>query len=308
MVKFPKADNARLLKRLAYPSGKINMVLDTDTYNEVDDQFALVYALNSPERLKVEAVYAAPFHNDRSTGPKDGMEKSYNEIIRLLNILHVPTGNFVYKGSDRYLPDLDHPVESDAAQDLIRKAMSHTEDDPLYVVAIGAITNVASAILKNPEIINRIVVVWLGGNPLYWEHTKEFNLAQDIPSSKVIFDCGVPLVQIPCMGVTSHLLTTLSELTSCIGGKNAICDALIEIFRTYQNDHFGWAKEIWDISTIAYLINQEWIPTAIVHSPILTGDCTWSVDRSRHFIKTATFVNRNGVFKDLFTKLSKISL
>jgi len=41
----------------------IRMILDTDTYNEVDDQFALVYALLSPEAVKVEAIHAAPFHN-----------------------------------------------------------------------------------------------------------------------------------------------------------------------------------------------------------------------------------------------------
>ncbi|MBE0698068.1 MAG: nucleoside hydrolase, partial [Anaerolineaceae bacterium] len=40
------------------------MVLDTDTYNEIDDQFAVVYALLSPEQLQVEALYAAPFTND----------------------------------------------------------------------------------------------------------------------------------------------------------------------------------------------------------------------------------------------------
>ena len=65
------------------------MVLDTDTCNEIDDQFALVYALLCPEKLNVEAVYAAPFTNDRSTGPGDGMEKSYEEILRLLERLHM---------------------------------------------------------------------------------------------------------------------------------------------------------------------------------------------------------------------------
>ena len=59
----------------------VRMVLDTDTYNEIDDQFAVVYALISPE-LDVQAVYAAPFHNNRSSGPGDGMEKSYEEILR----------------------------------------------------------------------------------------------------------------------------------------------------------------------------------------------------------------------------------
>ena len=62
-MNFPTLSNELRLRRLAHPSGKIRMVLDTDTYNEIDDQFAVVYALLSPERLKVEAIYAAPFTN-----------------------------------------------------------------------------------------------------------------------------------------------------------------------------------------------------------------------------------------------------
>ena len=57
----------------------IRMILDTDTYNEVDDQFALVYVLLSPEAVKVVAIHAAPFHNKNSPGPCDGMERSYQE-------------------------------------------------------------------------------------------------------------------------------------------------------------------------------------------------------------------------------------
>lgn len=302
-MKFLKPDNKRILKMLKYPEGKINMVLDTDTYNEVDDQFALVYALSSPERLNVEAIYAAPFYNDRSTGPKDGMEKSYDEIVRLLGKMNISKAGMVYKGSDKYLPDLEHPVDSEASRDLVRRAKLYTQDNPLYVVAIGAITNVASAILMAPEIISSIVVVWLGGHPLYWNHTKEFNLYQDILAARILLDSGVPFVQIPCAGVTSHLLTTVPELEDCLSGKNAICDSLVELFKAYNKDHFAWAKEIWDISTIAYLINEEWVPTSIVHSPILTDQGTWSVDTNRHFIKTATFIYRNEVFKDMFTKL-----
>lgn len=81
------SEQERLDKLTPPPAGKIRMVLDTDTYNEIDDQFALVHALLSPERLKVEAVYAAPFHNERSNGPEDGMERSYEEILRLLELL-----------------------------------------------------------------------------------------------------------------------------------------------------------------------------------------------------------------------------
>ena len=154
-----------LVRRLQPPKGKVDMVLDTDTYNEVDDQFALSYALLSPEKLNVQAIYAAPFYNDRSGGPKDGMEKSYGEILRLLDRLGVDPEGRVFRGSESYLPDGRTPVDSPAARDLVARAMARPEDDPLYVVASGAITNVASAILMEPRITRRIVVVWLGGHP-----------------------------------------------------------------------------------------------------------------------------------------------
>ena len=87
----------------------------------------------------------------------------------------------VYKGSAGYLPDEETAVESPAAADLAARAMNYTPEKPLYVLAIGAITNVASAILKNPDIIDRIVIVWLGGNALHWPENKEFNCIRTLP-------------------------------------------------------------------------------------------------------------------------------
>ena len=303
-MQFPKISEAERISRLEPPTGKVQMVLDTDTYNEVDDQFAVVYALLSPEKLDVKALYAAPFHNNRSSGPADGMEKSYQEILRLLERLGVSPERLVFRGSDRYLPDWDHPVESDAARDLIAKAMARSEDDdPLYVVAIGAITNVASAILLEPEIIKRIVVVWLGGHAFHWRNTKEFNLWQDPQAARVIFDCGVPVVQIPVMGVCSHLHTTIPEIERYVQGRGAIGDYLAETVKGYHKEHFGWSKVIWDIATIAYLLDESWTPTHLVHSPILTDQGTWSFDNSRHFIRSAWHVHRDPIFRDVFTKL-----
>ena len=304
-MQFPTLSEAERISRLEPPTGKVQMVLDTDTYNEVDDQFAVVQALLSPEKLDVLALYAAPFFNDRSTGPADGMEKSYQEILRLLERLDVPSEGFVFRGSDRYLPDWDHPVESDAARDLIAKAMTRgVADDPLYVVAIGAITNVASAILLEPEIIRRIVVVWLGGNAFHWPNTKEFNLWQDPQAARVIFDSGVPVVQLPCMGVVSHLHTTVAEIERYVAGQGAIGDYLAETVKSYHADHFAWSKVIWDIAAISYLLDESWTPSHLVHSPIVTDQGTWSFDDSRHFIRSVYHVHRDPIFRDVFTKLA----
>ncbi|ANE48699.1 nucleoside hydrolase [Paenibacillus swuensis] len=291
------------MERLAYPDRKIRMVLDTDTYNEIDDQFAVIYALKSPERMQVEAFYAAPFFNELSTGPRDGMEKSYNELEKISGLLPEMGEMPIYRGSAEYLPGADTAVESDAARNLVERAMASPDDDPLYVVAIGAITNVASAILMEPRIVEKIVVVWLGGHALQWADTKEFNLFQDIHASRVVLDSGVPLVLVPCFGVASHLQTTLSEIREYVKDSGPAGNYLYETFRDCSTDHFAYSRVIWDIANIAYLNNGDWTPSALVHSPRLSEDFRWSVDTSRHLIRYVHAVDRNAIFRDLFTKL-----
>jgi purine nucleosidase len=303
-VNFPSISAARRIERLTPPDGPVRMVLDTDTYNEIDDQFAIAHALLSPDRLRVEAIYAAPFHNRRAASPADGMEKSYQEILLILDRLGRSDRAFACRGAKAWLTAEDRPQPSDAAADLVARALASDEDDPLYVVAIGAITNVASAMLQNPGIIERIVVVWLGGQPGSWHTTREFNLQGDMKAARVVLNSGVPLVQIPCKNVAEHLTTTKAELQAHIAGRNPLCDFLYETFCGYSEDHFAWAKEIWDVSAIAWLLNADWVPSVLTPTPILTDQVTWSHDRTRHLMREATHCRRNPIFRDLFAKLA----
>ena len=118
-MQTPTIPTTLRIARLEPPLGKVRMVLDTDTYNEIDDQFALVHAMLSPERLDVEAVYAAPFCNERSTGPGDGMERSHEEILRLLDRLDVSPDGFAFRGSTGFLPDWESAYPSEAALGLM---------------------------------------------------------------------------------------------------------------------------------------------------------------------------------------------
>ncbi len=299
VMEFPKLDEALRLDRLKPPTDKVRMVLDTDTYNEIDDQFAVVQALLSPDQLAVEAIYAAPFYNSRSAGPGDGMEKSYAEILQLLERLDISPEGLVFRGATDILRD-DAPQESAAVDDLIAKSKTA---DPLYVVAIGALTNIASAILQDPAIIERIVVVWLGGHAHYWPTADEFNLQGDLVAAQVVFDSGVPFVQIPCHPAASHLQTTLAELERFVKGRGAIGDYLVDIFTAYSQNHFASSKVIWDMSAVAWLLDASWVPTDVVHSPVLTDQKTWSHDSSRHFMRVARTVRRDAIFGDLFEKL-----
>ena len=204
-------------KMLLPPTGEIDAVLDTDAYNEIDDQFAISYLLKYAPRIRTRAIFAAPFLNERSTSPEDGMERSYREILRLLKLCNredmLPD---VYLGSKTYLEDEASPVESPAAERLIELSREYTSEKPLYVVAIGAITNVASALLLDASMAERIVLVWLGGHGRMWPDTKEFNLWQDVAAARVVFDSDVPLIQLPCHHHrTRAALSPLGEKSPC---------------------------------------------------------------------------------------------
>jgi len=119
-------DDKGMLNRLRKPSGLVDVVIDTDTYNEIDDQFALAFLIKSKEKLNLVGIYAAPFFNINSKSPADGMEKSYNEILNILSLMkRDDLKPLVKRGSEKYLPSEKTPVDSEAARDLAGKAMRY---------------------------------------------------------------------------------------------------------------------------------------------------------------------------------------
>ncbi|MEZ0297140.1 MAG: nucleoside hydrolase [Candidatus Methylacidiphilales bacterium] len=280
-------------------------VLDTDTYNEVDDQFALAHLLLSQDRVQFEEIYAAPFHNSRSQGPDDGMERSYDEIMRVLKLLErVPnTQKPVYRGSRQFMDSADKPVESEAARRLVEIAMAPSDaPGKLYVVAIGACTNVASAILMEPAITEKIVVVWLGGNSPYWPSAKEFNLQQDLHAVRVLLDKPVPLVLVPCHPVASHMQTTVAELEKHLAPYSKLGEYLTDIVRHHHKNEPGWSKVIWDMAATAWLMDPGWLPTEEKPSPVLLDDMTWQLEMGRRTISIAKQVHRDPIFADFYAK------
>lgn len=299
----------QLLKRLQKPTGMVDVILDTDTFNEIDDQYALAYLIKSSEKLNLKAIYAAPFFNDKATSPKDGMEKSYQEILHVLDLMDEHRyDSVVYKGSETYLSDEQHPVISPAAKDLVARAMVQPDDKPLYVVAIAAITNIASALLLEPKIADKIVIVWLGGHSYEWHDSYEFNMFQDVAAARVVFDSKVPVVQLPCMGVVSHFTITGPELEYWFRGKNKLCDYLVDVTtkeaKHYHGDDF-WSRVIWDVTAVAWLLDGNFLLDRLEYAPIPQYDHHYSFDPTRHFIRYVYGVHRDNLMKDLYLKLTQ---
>ena len=280
---------------------KVNVILDTDTYNECDDQFALSYLLKSEDKFNIEAITVAPYHHDNNISIDEGIDKSYDEIIKICNWLNFDCTNRVFKGSTDYAEN-DYNEENDAVNKIIEIA---NKNDKTYILAIGAITNVAIAINKEPKIVDKIEVIWLGGNSFLSKENKEFNFKQDVQAVRTVFESKVKLTVIPCKNVASNLRTSIYELEHFLKGKSKLCDYLCQRF---YNDGVHGIKErrvIWDISVIAYMVNKEWFQTEEVSCPNIKDDTSYEFTSNKHKITVVNYLDVDKIYKDLFEKLTK---
>ncbi|NNE89743.1 MAG: hypothetical protein HKN27_16875 [Silicimonas sp.] len=353
---FTPLSPALMKERLAPPSsGPVRLLIDTDTANEIDDQYALAWALLSPEHMTVEAVTAEPFsfaHHQPEllaaeralksgdaqqmhlvgglqgwlerlhaqgrraadlefTLPPEGMELSFQEICRVYEKLRMDPAGKVFRGAPRYMEHAEDIVESEAVETIIRLAKSG--DAPLYIAAMGCVTNIAAALLKAPEIAERIVVIWTSAYPSTAPHCNRpsLNLVQDLHASRIIFDSGVPHVYLPGYHVGAQLKISRPEMEAFVKGRGAIGDYLWHLF-TNNPLHVMFAITdaprrtwvIWDIICIAWLIDPDWVPTHLTTSPILDDGLYWRKDPSRHMMREAHDVQRDEIFLDFYDKLA----
>lgn len=187
--------------------------------------------------------------------------------------------------------------------------MRYSPQAPLYVVAIGAITNIASAILLKPEICENIVVVWLGGHARHMPITDEFNMKQDIAAARVVMQSGVPFVQLPCAGVVNAFSVSGPELRLWLSNKNPLADYLAEnTIKAAERYAAGkpWTRVIWDVTAIAWLLNDEnrFLFSRLIPVALPTYDYLYSADESDTLMRYVYFVNRDALFKDLVDKLT----
>ena len=292
---------------------KKRVILDTDMYNEIDDQFALTYLMKSLDVFEVEAITIAPFlHSGYSRTQTrtiaEGIEKSYETTLKLLDMLGKSEyKSRVYKGATSYLKDSKDTNE--AVEKIIEIAK---KNEKTTILAIGAITNVALAIIKAPEIISRIKVVWLGGNFFLTKDNSEFNFRQDIKAVQTVFDSQVELVVIPCRNVASNLTTTIYELEYYLSEETELNKYLLDIFRKCKmlfvkepRDEIGSSKTLWDLSAIAYEINADWFKTEMISCPVVLDNGLYEQTSDRHDVIFVNDLYRNKIYQDFFIKLGK---
>ena len=301
----------KILSDLRSPEKKY-FILDTDTDNEVDDQFAIAYAMLS-DKVDLLGLCAAPYVNDRAPDPATGAENSYLEMVKVRDMIDPEKKVPCYRGSPRYMTSMDEPVASEAAENIAR--IVRETDGIVYTAVIGCFTNLASALLIDPSIKDKMVVLMIGANA--FDHNggdcNEFNLYQDRMAAKVIFECGVPVVVLPAMGGTEKIYTTSADLQVYLKDQageigNYLC-RLVErdegpLFNADGSANCRY-RIIWDIGSVAVLkMGDGAADLGIVPARTIDMDGFWKMreDLGRRMIMASNF-RRNVIMSDFYTVL-----
>ena len=284
---------------------KINVILDTDITNEIDDQFAFVYLLKSLKNIKLEAITLAPFSQNRFSEFKsleDNFNLSYECTIKILEMMNLKKyKKVIYKGGVFLKNSKDMNDASLKMVEIARK------NEKTTIIAIGAISNVAKALLFAPDIIPKVEVVWLGGHSFLQDKNDEYNFRQDVEAVKAVFNSKVKLTVIPCKNVAEVLSVTIYELEHFIKNKSEVGKFLYEITANMKDRKKEIKKEnakvIWDISAVAYVINPDWLIVREVSAPKILDDLSYHMTKNKNQINFVNHINRNEIFNDFYTKM-----
>ncbi len=281
---------------------KVRVIIDTDAACEADDPFAIAHALLC-RKFEVKAILAEHFGTPEST------RLSYNEIITVLEAMELEVP--VFMGEEGKLSDAEGKEISKAAGFLIEEALKQDER-PLFVLCLGAITNVAAAMKKCPEIIGRMTVVWIGGqNPDCPDpEIREFNSGNDIQAANYVVASGVDLWMIP-FNVYTTMHIGLAEIQRRISPCGKIGRHLFENMAAYNmSENAGWtAGESWslgDSPAVGVVLDRNCGQYIYREAPIFNEDTTYRFEAGRPKIRVYTSINARFILEDFIAKLELV--
>ena len=299
----------QIMEQLKSSSQK-KVILDTDTYNEMDDQYAIAYALGA-SKINLLSINAAPFLSERSTSFGDGMEKSYQEILRVLSITGRTGKVPVYKGSTTSFTDNPSGkiIDSPAARNIINTAKKSKE--PIYVLSIGACTNVASALTLDPSIKNKIVVIWVATHYDEGGNICNFNLDQDYKAGQILFDSGAPLILMPGCGSGdkgTQMLAVDQEKVKAIKGDGRVARFFrFDLPHDFKKRPTGnWWHILWDVAAPGIISAPQGYKLDIVVTPVLTDEKKYAYCAARLPMILMQRVDAPIVLSDLFNCISNL--
>ena len=278
---------------------KIRVILDTDAKNEVDDQFAIVQAVLS-ESFDIKGIVASHFGNEKS---KRSMEDSYDEIKKVLSLMEI--NNIpVYHGAKEAIKKDLISQDSEGIRFIINEAMTDDER-PLYIAVLGAITNIASALLLEPKIADKnITIIWIGGRD-YPNGGWEYNLKNDVNAANIVLKSNIQLWQVP-RNVYRMMPVTFAELWTKVYPFGKIGKYLAQNVVDFNNAWINRPTEyriLGDSPAIGIMLFDDCGEWQLMPAPEIDENMNYIYNDNNRLIRVYKNIDSRFILEDLYSKL-----
>ncbi len=248
-------------------TAKMPLILDADTANEVDDLYAIVRALIAPE-FEVLGLNSAHWQVSH-WATENSLEDSQrlNEVLLgYLEMSDLPHP----RGAQSRLYDWGRDIArySAASHFIIEQAKKYSSDNKLNIVTLGAMTNVASAILIDPDIVPNIRV-WIMGTRHDFDtglwYKRDFNCMNDLNAADLLLSQpNLELVVLPA-NVAAQMTFDFAETKEQLGDDHPLLELLLDIWKNHR-DGGRYRRVIWDLALIEAMLHPEWAEMVTVHT------------------------------------------
>jgi purine nucleosidase len=286
----------RVIPKIPEIGKKIRVIIDTDAKNEIDDQWAIALAILSQDKFIIEGFVAASYF----IGGPESVQNSYEEIKTVLAFADM-TNNFpIYKGSH----PMRYPYEaspSEGVDFIIEKAMQSTVEDPLYVIGLGAATDIASAFLLEPRIKDRVVVFW-HLRTAWPDKCVNYNVFGDAHAARLLFNSPLPFL---LFDTGTDLTCSMEESKKKVWPQGKLGQYLHE-YRYTKEWMMDPKKGFFDLGDIAAFVDPSLIRTEEVSCPEVDFDLTYRFNNRRGKILRAYAIDRDKTFDLFYNALKKL--
>lgn len=284
-------------------TGPRRLIINTDAKNEADDQFAIVHGLLSPT-LDVRGVIPAHFGTRRTI---HSLDESRAEVDLLLDLMGRSSSVAVANGAPSALTDAQTPMPSAGSRLIIEESR---KPGTLYLAFLGPLTDMASALLEDPTLQDRdVVVVWIGGpsyDGLASAYRPEFNLFNDVIAANVVMDSRVTLWQVP-MSVYTLVAVGHAELLEKVAPLGALGEYLVRQlieFNALETELMMDFRSLGDSPAIGVVMNPRGALWRQRPAPRFTANAEMEdVDPSRRPVLVCEAIDTRWLLEDLFAKL-----
>jgi inosine-uridine nucleoside N-ribohydrolase len=282
-----------------------HVVLDCDTANEVDDQFAIANALGVPEgTLDVRGVISV--HNTTAHGPgsRDMYQEEAERVVALCasDVPCIP-------GAERPMESREEPVPSAGLEFLVEEARR----GPLTVITTGPATDVASLFLAAPESRENVRVVWLGGfgdeaSYKVWQNRMgELNGRADISAWRMLLEAPVDLLHIPTWPAPAKILvdpTSFGEELRAL--RRPVASYLAEILQPLAAEYEDRpGKELWDLACVAAVADPGAITSGTLALPTLDAAGAHDFKRTGREVDVVSDLDERRILAGLMKALAR---